>query len=332
MAPQKSKKTSRFWLFAPFVVLALLTGGYFLFWQWTADFILTNLKSAGLNAATTQRSGFPARLSFVLSEPTYRDPSLEWRTTELRLDLMPFSRQQAVLKADGTHRLTLSTGAVMIDHALNTASARVDTEGLARVDVVLAKPVFSGQLGRVNLNMASQASEIHLRRSPNNAHIANIAVTNKAIRMGRQTALDILDLEAAAPMSWFMSPGQWAKDLRAGTRIDITNLHVSRQGLSIQGDGAIGADRNDKLVGAIKLNVNDLSLFLDLLRELNVIDGKSRKQIELVQGISGLFKALTGDQKTVKLKLDLEFRDGMSYLAKIPLGPAPRLPLPLRGS
>jgi hypothetical protein len=41
---------------------------------------------------------------------------------------------------------------------------------------------------------------------------------------------------------------------------------------------------------------------------------------------------LTGDQQGIKLTLDFEFRDGMSYLAKIPLGPAPRLPLPPRGS
>lgn len=332
MAPQKSTKTSRFWLFAPLIGLTILATGYFAFWQWTADFIISNLKSAGLNSTTTQSSGFPARLSLVLSEPNYHDASFAWKSKQLRLDLMPFSRQQAVLKAEGTHRLTLATGTVMIDHALNTASARVDASGLARADVVLERPVFSGQLGRVNLNMATEACEVHFRRSPDNAEIADLAVTSKGIRMGRQTALDIFDLEATTPMSWFMEPEQWVTDLRAGKLVNITNVHVSRKGLSIQGSGAVGADRNDKLVGAIKLQVNDLSLFLDLLRELGIVNGSVRKQIEVVQGVSGLFKALTGDQQGIKLKLDFEFRDGMSYLAKIPLGPAPRLPLPPRGS
>lgn len=328
MATPKSTKKSRVWLFAPFVGLAILFGLYFAFWQWSSGLIVTNLDAAGLKSATTKTSGFPARMSFVLAQPRYQDESLTWQTETLRLDLMPFSQQQAVLKADGPHKFKLSTGTVIIDYALNTASARVDLEGLARADAVLQEPVFSGKLGRVNLNMATLASELHLRRSPDGGETADIAITNKGIRMGRQTALDMMDLDLATPMSWFMTPGKWVSDLREGKRVALNNIHVSRQGLSIQGNGEIGSDKNDALTGQIMLQVNDLSLFLNLLQELGVINSRIEKQIEVVQGVSNFWKNLSGEKAAVKLKLNLEFRDGTSYLAKIPLGPAPRLPLP----
>lgn len=328
---QNPTHKSRLWLSLPFVLLITLAGIYYIFWSQTTNVIVTSLTQAGLNAETITRSGFPARMSLELSHPSYKDPSLSWQSDELRLDFMPYNQNQAVIKTTGRHRFKLATGEVNVDYSENLASARIGLTGLERADFVLKQAIFSGYLGRVNLNMASENTEIHLRKSPQQTDMAEVAFMNDSVRIGRKTALDQVHVLAHAPLSWVTKPNQWVQDLRQGHYLEIDNIKASGAGFVLSATGRLGADRADHLVGHLDIELNDLSAFLKILQQHSILDARAARELEMAQGISKLFRSLSGKNGERKIKIPLEFKNGISYLAHIPLGKAPRLPLPRSG-
>lgn len=320
-----SRRTARFWLFFPFTAFLLAAAVYYLIWIYLADSVEKELRSAGLNYESTTRGGFPTRIGLIFQSPQYADTHIQWASDLLQIDLMPYNQQKAVVRLDGTHDISLKNGRLAITHEGNIASARADLNGLSKLDLVLTRPVFDGKLGRVNINAATLGSEIHILRAGEGADHAKLSITNKGLRIGSKTALDRADILAHFPTTWLEQPTQWAQDLNNGSTINIVEGIFAMNDLLFKVTGQLGADQNKTLNGKLNLEVNDLKEFVKLLGDLGVITKRESKDLQILSGVTRLFRSTRSNDQPIKIKLT--FKNGKTYLEHIDIGAAPKLPI-----
>lgn len=316
--------TSRFWLFAPFIILITLAAGYYVFWDYLGKRILTEVKKAGLNYTSAQQTGFPTKLSIVLDKPTYQDASFEWGAGSIDVNLMPFNDEHAIVIFSDQHEVGLSLGDLTIDFAENIASAKLGIDGLKQIDLTLSEAKILGKMGYVSLDASAQNNEVHIRRNPEVTQQADFIYESDAIRLGSRANIDTLKLEADFPMDWLQVPNQWALDLRAGKSVNIRSLDIIDRDLDLTMHGTIGVDAQDRLLGKLKMQANSLRALFDRLQALGIVKAKAVRELNSLSRLSQLFAG----KADTKAKINLEFKDGKSYLGKIPIGPAPRMPLP----
>ncbi len=320
-----SRRKARFWLFFPFAALLLAAAVYYSIWLYLADSVEKELQSAGLNYESATRGGFPSRIGLIFQSPQYADTHIQWASDLLQIDLMPYNQQKAVARLDGTHDIKLKNGRLAISHEGNVASARADLNGLSKLDLVLTRPVFGGKLGRVNINAATIGSEIHILRAGEAADHAKLSITNKGLRIGTKTSLDRADILARFPTTWLEQPTQWAQDLNNGTKIDIVEGVFALNELFFKVTGRLGADQNKALNGQLNLEINDLKEFVKLLGDLGVITKRESKDLQILSGVTRLFRSSSSKGQPMKIKLI--FKNGKTYLEHIDIGAAPKLPI-----
>ncbi len=320
-----TKPSSRFWLFAPFIGLVVLTGIYGAFWRHLSDVIPQRIEQAGITFDTLKAHGFPARLSFDVENPHYQDQAIRWTTAAMRLDLMPYNAQKAVLKFFDPHEITTTLGKIHISHSQNIASLDVTLKGVRQFDFILSDPQISGALGRVSVKARADKMALHARRNPTQPQQADIAMTTQQIKFGKSESYTEMTLKAALPYKWLTGNTHWARDLHAGQMMDITSFELKQNAFNITARGRLGADAQSRLSGRLTLDVSDLNQFVDLLARHNIINERMRRDILLVNGFAQFFG--TTDRQT-KISIPLHFENGHTSLANIPIGPAPRIPLP----
>lgn len=320
-----SQRSARFWLFAPFIGLSILTILYGALWLFLSREIPARLNAAGLTFAQNTSHGFPARLSFDIDSPAYQDPSIGWATDAVRLDLMPYNAEHAVLRFPQPHEITTSLGKVTIDHSTNIASLTIGLNGLRQFDFILTKPELSGYLGDVSLRARADNVDLHTRQNPSTPEQADMVADAEQVQIGRQEIFDQIKLTALMPQKWFAGRQYWADGLRAGAQVDITSLSIRRADFECVARGALGADAQGRLKGRLTLDLSDIAQFVDMLARGGIIDARMRRDILLVNGFAKFFNPSGTPQK---ISVPLKFENGIATLANIPIGRAPRLPLP----
>ena len=91
------------------------------------------LQENGAQWEQAKASGFPARLTLDIDRPAWADETMRWQTDALRLTVMPWRPNHAVLDMKGAHKIALPQGDITIRHTGNMASAVVDLTGPLRL-------------------------------------------------------------------------------------------------------------------------------------------------------------------------------------------------------
>lgn len=317
--------SSRFWVIAPFMGLLILTLIYLGFWRYLSRDIPARLAEAGLSYRAIEASGFPTRLTFDIQNIAYADPSISWQSEALRLDLMPYSDEQAVLRFTKPHLVATSLGKITIDHSTNIASLKLGLDGPQQFDFVLTSPDISGYLGTVQVKALSQDMEAHVRRNPQDQSRADLVATAQLLQLGRLDIFDTALMKAEMPAQWFLGQAQWVSGLRAGETLDIKEITLKRDQFELTARGSLGADQNGKLAGEMTIDLTDLTEFTEMLLRYGVIDRRMHRDILLLNGFTSFFGQRSAGQK---ISVPVKFSGGRTTIANVPVGSAPRLPLP----
>ena len=102
--------------------------------------------------------------------------------------------------------------------------------------------------------------------------------------------------------------------------IRINALEIGGPDLAIQARGELSPDRDGFVKGTLELKLHNMRRFLENL-DMTMDVPEDMKNLML-----GMEMLLADEAK--KLKIELRFRDGRTYLGSIPLGPAPKFAFP----
>ena len=118
--PSTSRKKSRFWLYAPFVLLLILVGAWTAYWfiakdqldkgidEWIAA---ERANGAELEYSSKSLGGFPYRFELVVNDPIYQPAGApRWEGEQLRLVMQPWNWQHVIAYSPGRNLLTEAGG------------------------------------------------------------------------------------------------------------------------------------------------------------------------------------------------------------------------------
>lgn len=118
-APVRSR--GRFWLYAPFGLLAVLVLAWSAYWVWmrgqldaSVDAWIAEQRASGaeIGYASKQLGGFPYRFALTLEEPRFVVPATgqAWQADRLQIVMQPWNLQHIILRSPGRNELVLQGG------------------------------------------------------------------------------------------------------------------------------------------------------------------------------------------------------------------------------
>ena len=333
-------KPSRFWLFAPFVVLliaAALWSGYWLWLQGQTvrqlDAASAQFRTAGYELAWRERrvGGYPFRLDVTLSDARLADPS-GWvlEIPKFEAEAFAFSPDHWVMAAPAglTFFRPVGGGVTVIGKtlraSLNNLKSTPPSFSLEGSDLI-----FTPSPGAKPFALArAQHLEFHLRPGPDDQGAMLFKI------LGGQAAPDgfLGRVAENKPMSiiWdslFTKAGKfrgqtWVAAARAWSEQGGT-LIVRQAGLTAGSaslgaqSGTLGADTEGLLTGSLKMTARGAPEVLNALAEEGLISPLAAMSANAV-AIANLAPGHTAN-------LTVTFQAGRITLGPVALGPAPRV-------
>lgn len=310
-------KHPRFWLFAPFIGLvsmALLALGL---WGLAAQRISDEMAASGLSWRHMTTYGFPARISFDLDAPLYRNGAMVWQTARATATLMPFNRSHAVFDFFGTHEWRTPNGHMRLAHQGNLMSLVGDRNGILRASFEAQSPRLSGTFGGQAAALTAQQMGLHMRREDDER--VDVAVKLKQAQWGRQRGaagvpVERVDILANLPQSTLM------RAPAAGDRLRLERLTLKRGDLTMIARGTARLADNGFVEGKLDVDFLNRTALLNALEAFGLTQAADRQNLSFLFGLGA---ALGGDTQD-RLSLPLVFRAGRVYLGPLDIAAAPR--------
>lgn len=309
----------RFWLFAPFIGLALMAVLGFALWQMTASRLVDTMGKTGLTWQHIERHGFPARISLNVTAARFARGDLMWQNPEFSVTMMPFQAGHAIVDFKQAHILATKKARLTIAHKGNLASLIGDGDGLARASVELNQARLAlTQNGPKHIYTADKIG-LHARRHTKPAHYET-ALTVKQLILPPQ-----LGQAAAAPIARFDVAGIVPEALlenspAAGQIVQLDRLTMQRGALTLIARGKVKLAPTGDVQGRLDLEAIRLDALMDMLEEFAIISPRERQKWLF---LSGLGAALAG-QTQDRISVPLIFKGGRTSIGPLDVGPAPR--------
>jgi len=275
---------SRFWLFAPFVLLGLVAAGWTTAWLMIRDQTSRALDDWMASEAALGRQwacpgrtvgGFPFRIEVSCA-------SLSLQRPDSRLTLGPVTTVAQVYRP--RHLIVLVSGPLRASDGnigvegtwrLLEASIRTTPEGLQRASVAADGPEFRlTGLAPGDLNLSAQHVEMHLRPNPARAaegaydwslRATKLAVPGLDALIGGAEPVD-LGVDLTATQARDVAARPLAEELerwrQAGGRLEIARFAIAKGARRIEGKGQFGLDDAHRLQGRAELAAVGLEGFL----------------------------------------------------------------------
>ena len=318
-----AKPQSRWLLLAPFLGLAALFGVYFGFWHFAGQKVLAVLQENGAQWQQAKASGFPARLTLDIDQPAWADETIGWQTDALRLTVMPWRPNHAVLDMKGAHKIALPQGAVTIGHTGNMASAVVDLTGPLRLAFEMQQPNARFALGDIAVTMRADNFAAFLRRRAD-APDKESAPRYDVVLRGRDLVIDdnapLPRFDMQLNISGAMLGGMDNIAQFSGQQIKVEKLTLERRKVTLLGKGVLRFGENGLMAGQLDFDVVNLVALLETLEEFGLADRRERKRLLFLAGLASALTGKTGD----RLSVPLIFKNGRSMIGPLDIGPAPR--------
>ena len=329
-APSRKARRSR--LFAPFILTALIAGGWSYGWFWLRgqaeqrmDAQAADLKSRGYDLAWSARTfhGFPFRMNVDLTDARMAEPT-GWavRAPLLKGEAEIFNLTHWVLVAPRGVVLTRpEAGDVTITGEALRASISHVTEHPPRISVEGARLTFTPAPGAKPFQLVSADNmQLHTRGGPDDqgaiffkADGAKTAFTGLLGRIAQdKTASMILEtrlthVSQLRGRDWAAAVKRWSA---AGGQISV------QQSQLLAGDaegkaksGVLSVDADGALTGSLSVALKERA---DLTQPIKTPE----------QALAAVAQA-AGQEPVIEA--DLNFRNGRSYLGLIDTGPAPKV-------
>lgn len=328
-APQKARRSR---LFMPFILAAVVAGGWSYGWFWLRDQAeqrmdeqAADLKSRGYDLSWSGRTfhGFPFRMNIELADARVAEPT-GWavRAPLLKGEAEVFDLTHWVLVAPQGVVLTRpEAGDVTITGEALRASISHVTEYPPRISVEGAKLTFAPAPGAKPFQLVSADDmQLHLRVGPDDqgailfkADGAKTAFTGLLGRIAQdKTAAMILDTRLShvsylRGRNWAAAVKRWSE---AGGQITL------QQGQILAGDaegkaksGVLSVDSEGRVTGSLSVALKERA---DLSRPIRTPE----------QALAAAAEAV-GQEPVIEA--DLKFQDGRTRLGAFDTGPAPKV-------
>lgn len=326
-APQKARRGR---LFTPFILAALVAGGWSYGWFWLRgqaeqrmDAQAADLKSRGYDLSWSARAfhGFPFRMNVDLANARVAEPT-GWavRAPVLKGEAEIFNLTHWVLVAPrGVVMTRPEAGDVTITGEALRASISHVTEYPPRVSVEGAKLAFAPAPGAEPFQLVSaDRMQLHLRGGPEDqgaiffkADGAKTAFTGLLGRLAQDKTASLL-LETRLSHVSYLRGRNWEAAVKrwseAGGQISV------RQSQLLAGDaegkaksGVLSVDDKGRVTGSLNVAIKERA---DLSQPIRTPE----------QALAAAAQAV-GQEPVIEA--DLKFDNGRTYLGVIDTGPAP---------
>jgi hypothetical protein len=317
----------RFWLFAPFIGLISIALLAFGLWGLAAQRLTDEMTARGLSWQQIATHGFPARISFDLDAPLYRNGDMVWQTERATVTLMPFNRTHAVIDFFGTHNWRTPKGHIRLAHQGNLMSLVGDDNGISRASFEAQYPRLSSTFGAQQTALTAQQMAVHMRREDNQRLDVAVKFNHAQWRQAggpntRHPAagkpVERLEILANLPQSTLMSAPA------SGDRLRLDRLTVQRGALTLIARGSVRLAASGFIDGKLDLDILNRTALLDLLEAFDLVDAKARQNLSFLFSLGAAFGGDTQD----RLSLPLVFKTGRVFLGPLDIAAAPQWRLP----
>jgi hypothetical protein len=337
-------RASRFWLFAPFVLFALVVVAWSVGWFYVQDRVEREMDRAVAREANSGRhwdcvdrrvAGFPFRVEVRCAALTFRsDDGMSLSLGASQATAQVYQPRHLIVEMSGP--LTGSDGRIDVAGDWSSLRASVRNLGLGteQVSAVALEPrvTVDGAADIPPLEAASERVEIHARPSPGDG-AAGQAV-DLVVRAVNATAplLDELtgdpspaqvELQARAtniPVIRGRAPGQIAASWRQeGGVIEIALLDIVKGETRLQMTGELGLDEENRPVGSI----TPRAAGVERLVERAVGPEQSQNVVMMIEALST--PAPEGSPAGLRTLPQLDLRQGRIYVGPFPI---PRVEVP----
>jgi hypothetical protein len=326
-APQKARRGR---LFTPFILAAIIAGGWSVGWFWLRgqaeqrmDAQAADLKSRGYDLSWSERTfhGFPFRMNVDLADARVAEPT-GWavRAPVLKGEAAVYDLTHWVLVApEGVVLTRPEAGDVTITGAALRASISHVTEYPPHVSIEGAKLNFVPATGSKPFQLVSaETMQLHLRAGPEDqgaiffkAGGAKTAFTGLLGRLAQdKTASMILETRLShvsylRGRNWAAAVKRWSE---AGGQITLQQSQI------LAGDaegkaksGVLSVDSQGRVTGSLNVALKERA---DLSQPIKTPE----------QALAAAAQAI-GQEPVIEA--DLKFQNGRTYLGILDTGPAP---------
>ena len=305
---------SRISLFAPFIVLFALGVGFFFLWSYAGDEIEARLSAENVTWKSSERTGFPVRLTMDFVQMAWSQEKLKWSVPALRFTVMPFESDHAVVDFSSPHTLTTRYATMHLDHSGNLASIVLDTQGLSRASFAFIKPQLRVTANSEDIVLAGDDVALHVRRAPDSAARADIAVRTGRLEADGRLVIARSEVDIDTPQSWLTGA------LAAGDLVGINRFIVERDALTFRASGRLKLANSGYIDGKLDMDVVNLVALFELLEDAGLTNPRDRKRLMFLAQLSSAFSGESRD----RLQVPLRFRQARSFIGSLDVGPAPR--------
>ncbi len=245
---------------------------------------------------------------------SWAQEKLYWSVPTLRFTVMSFETDHAVVDFSSPHRLTTQFAKMRLDHSGNLASLVLDTQGLARASFAFTKPQLQIAANNEDIALAGDDLALHVRRAPDNADRANIALRTGRITGDARLGITRSEVDIDTPQSWLTGV------LAAGDLVGIDKFIIVRDALTFRGSGRLKLASSGFIDGKLDIDVVNLLALFELLEDAGLTNPRDRNRLMLLAQLSSAFSGESRD----RLQVPLRFRQARSFIGPLDVGPAPR--------
>ena len=342
--PSPARKPSRFWLYAPYVLLAVAAALWSIFWVWEKRQVVNRMdaaaeraKGAGYEIAWASREigGYPFRLDVTLTDARISEPS-GWalRAPRIEAEAQAFAPTSWLIAA--TKGLTVvrpvggpvNVSGERIRASLTHPGARPPSLSFEGVKLAFATPL---EAARPFWLVGADRVEFHLRAGPDDEGGVFLSLAGGKARPSSLFAR----LAGEKPVSgeWnstlskmsVFTGRDWPDAVRrwsaGGGKMTVRNGNLTAgDALIAVNSGTLAAGADGRLSGALNVSLRQAPAALAAMGEFGLLPPETAAAASLVA------RARQGEGDAARAALT--FQAGQATLGPIAVGPAPKVYTP----
>jgi hypothetical protein len=317
--PSANAHTRRPWrMIAPLIIILVLAIAWCVYWAVAQRLVrdeiegqIAALPASGLSfeCSASTWGGFPFRFERDCARPRVKTGGIDVSASRMLAIMQAYDYRHVVALIDGPTRIA---PALTATHERAIASLRLSGEGGMQASLELPNFSVPGLVTAKTLLLHAR----DLRQG-----MIDVASSGDTLVLNFPDALTLaLDkgrLAASIPAEAMTR--DWARVLaRLGRKVNVSDLHLEKDGLVMDASGEIGVDAQGRFEGRLATRANDLDkLMLALENTFRIPKGDLQA--------AGAMMALMQTNKDGTVDLDLIAKDGKLYWGPIMVGRLARL-------
>ena len=329
---ETQSRPSRLWLYGPFVIAAVILGGYYMLWRAGAAEMKKQVgiwvegqRALGLDIShgPLKADGFPFFLRVHVPSPDIADPSAQWRwrSESLSLDALPYDLNRLIFSPSGEQVLSTQNLGEWRTHADDfRASIKRDKkrDWVFSVTITAAKgrraeDAATYQLGSLVMDLAPAPEAL-------TTLTVNLAAQDFSLA-GKEKTHHLAQLQTALSLSETMAlsgPAPTAMWRAADGVFHINHFFADIEETKLAIAGNLQLDENFYPAGQLKTEIIKPAGLTTLLGDAGVL---SPTEAAAASAGLGLLAIASGG----KITAPLEFHDGGAHIGRVKIANLPVL-------